>query len=503
MREKEKIKRIQSYLIKMRDHINDGRLQSDTGQLMKELDEAIAACQDVIDNHLDFREIADHLFIPIHIADSDTRILYVNSAYETLSGLHAEDILGHTTIELEGTLYRGSVSEKVVKEKQRVTSAAVCFGSGKENMVVGTPVFDEAGNVKLVVVNNLDFPELLGMQKELMTLEKNSEKAQQELAYLRRQQTSSETIFYKSKSMAEVMSTAKMVAPTDVTVLITGDSGTGKELLADYIYQKSERVNKPFIKLNCAAIPPDLLESELFGYETGAFTGAKKGGKPGMFELANTGTILLDEIGDLPMSLQSKLLRVLQQRVVRRIGGTGDISLDIRIIASTNKNLKDAVKLGTFRNDLYYRLNVVPLEIAPLRERKEDIPYLSNEFCQCFCRKYHKRIMITESGMAALMEYDWPGNIRELENLMERMVVTNATGTLSGKNVYLALGIAHHSTVADTNDLKQAVQAYEQRLILAAIDRYGSIRRAAQALGVDHSTLVKKLKRTDSNPDKQ
>jgi len=463
-----------------------------------ELDEAIELCVDFMDNSLDFREIADHLFIPIHIADGETRILYVNSAYETMSGLHAEDILGRTTIELEGEAYEGSVSERVVKERRRITSAALCYGSGKENMVVGSPIFDEQGNVRLVVVNNLDFPELLGMQKELMTLEESSEKARNELDYLRKQQTSDVPILYKSKIIAEIIDTAKMVALADVTVLITGESGTGKELFADVIYRKSERFSKPFIKINCAAIPSELLESELFGYETGAFTGAKKGGKPGMFELANTGTILLDEVGDIPMALQSKLLRVLQQRVIRRLGGGKDIPLDIRVIASTNKNLRDAVRQGAFREDLYYRLNVVPLEIPPLREHKEDIPYLSNEFCQRFCRKHRKNIVITEGGMEALIEYDWPGNIRELENLIERLVVTDVTGSFSRENIYVALGIDRVGKDPGISNLKQAVQAYEQHLITVAVERHGSLRKAAQVLGVDHSTLVKKMQRGDA-----
>ena len=212
--------------------------------------------------------------------------------------------------------------------------------------------------------------------------------------------------------MASVMALIRTIAPTDVTVLITGESGTGKELAANEIYQCSDRMGKPFIKVNCAAIPAELLESELFGYEEGAFTGARRAGKAGMFELANTGVILLDEIGDMPLPLQTKLLRVLQQRELMRIGGSKPIPLDIRVIASTNKDLREEVRQGRFREDLYYRLNVVPIELKPLRERREDIPYLTEQFCRGFNKKYGKNAQISSEGMELILAYNWPGNWR-------------------------------------------------------------------------------------------
>lgn len=293
------------------------------------------------------------------------------------------------------------------------------------------------------------------------------------------------------------MELVRTVAQTDVTVLITGESGTGKELIANELYQNSPRRDKPFIKVNCAAIPAELLESELFGYEEGAFTGARRSGKAGMFELADSGVILLDEIGDMPLPLQTKLLRVLQQRELIRVGGSRPVKLDLRVVAATNKDLREESRQGRFREDLYYRLNVVPIELKPLRERKADIPVLAEQFCRGFCKKYGRNMRITPDGLDLLTQYPWPGNIRELENLVERIVVTNASGAaITRGHIQAALSANGQFHAADVpqGTLKQQVAAYEREIVLHTVEREGSIRRAAKALGVDHSTLVKKFR---------
>ena len=324
---------------------------------------------------------------------------------------------------------------------------------------------------------------------------------------LRRQQAGDKQLSYRSAAMQSVMSLIQTVAPTDVTVLITGESGTGKELVANELYQQSDRRGKPFIKVNCAAIPSELLESELFGYEEGAFTGAKRAGKAGMFELANTGVILLDEIGDMPLPLQAKLLRVLQQRELVRLGGSRVVKLDIRVIASTNKDLREQVRQGGFREDLYYRLNVVPIALKPLRERKEDIVYLADQFCRNFDKKYGKDAHISPGGMELLLEYPWPGNIRELENLVERIVVTSSGALINRDSVFAALspgGLRFGGDGQEGATLKRQVAAFEREVILHTIEREGSLRRAARALGVDHSTLVKKRRQyemEEAHPD--
>lgn len=368
----------------------------------------------------------------------------------------------------------------------------------KEVLVTGTPVFDEEKNIRLVVTNTRDFPELKRLEAQLLALEEKQEKAVQELAYLRSQQAGDKQTIYHSAAMREVMEIVRKVAPTDVTVLITGESGTGKELIANEIYQNSDRCGKPFIKLNCAAIPAELLESELFGYEEGAFTGAKRTGKAGMFELANTGVLLLDEVGDMPMALQAKLLRVLQERSLVRLGGSKMIDLDIRVIAATNKELLTQVRQGRFREDLYYRLSVVPIELKPLRERREDIPVLARHFCELYRRKYGKETELSPNAVAELAKYDWPGNIRELENLVERLVVTDSVGEIGGCQVASALnfsGTAVPEAGPQRASLKTQLQTFERELILGALERTGSLRKAAASLGVEHSTLVKKCKR--------
>lgn len=401
-------------------------------------------------------------------------------------------------IEAEGILYTGSVTERVLAQGKRINSVATIHRLNKEVLVTGTPVFDEEKNIRLVVTNTRDFPELKRLEAQLLALEEKQEKAVQELAYLRSQQAGDKQTIYHSAAMREVMEIVRKVAPTDVTVLITGESGTGKELIANEIYQNSDRCGKPFIKLNCAAIPAELLESELFGYEEGAFTGAKRTGKAGMFELANTGVLLLDEVGDMPMALQAKLLRVLQERSLVRLGGSKTIDLDIRVIAATNKELLTQVRQGRFREDLYYRLSVVPIELKPLRERREDIPVLARHFCELYRRKYGKETELSPNAVAELAKYDWPGNIRELENLVERLVVTDSVGEIGGCQVASALnfsGTAVPEAGPQRASLKTQLQTFERELILGALERTGSLRKAAASLGVEHSALVKKCKR--------
>lgn len=389
-------------------------------------------------DRIDFREVCENLYDGIHVTDGDGKILYINEAYTRTTGISPKDILGRTVseVEQEGELYKGAVTTLVLEKKNRVNSVAYILKLGKEVLVTGTPVFDEAGKIKLVVTNTRDFPELKQLEKQLHTLTEESKKAKEELEYLRRRQMGDKQLFYRSGAMRTAVELIRTIAPTDVTVLITGESGTGKELAANEIYQRSDRKGKPFIKVNCAAIPAELLESELFGYEEGAFTGARRAGKAGMFELANTGVIFLDEIGEMHLALQTKLLRVLQQRELMRIGGSHPVKLNIRVIAATNKNLREEIHKGRFREDLYYRLNVVPIELKPLRERKEDIPYLASQFCGAFNQKYGKDAVISPGAMELLIEYGWPGNIRELENLIERLVVTNTSGAISRSHVF-------------------------------------------------------------------
>ena len=449
---------------------------------------------------IDFKMVCDNLHDAIHVADGEGRVIYVNKGYTRTTGIEGKDIIGRIVadIEKEGKFYKGSVTSRVLETRERVDSVATIFKLDKEVLVTGIPIFDDEGNIVYVVTNTRDFPELKNLERQLSTLTEEQRKANQELAYFRRQQTGDKPLVYSSHAMESLMEMIRSVAQTEANILITGESGTGKELVANEIYLNSARYGKPFIKVNCAAIPSELLESELFGYEAGAFTGARSSGKDGLFEVANTGIILLDEISEIPISLQAKLLRVIQQRELLRVGGTKPIKLDIRIIAATNKDLAHEVEEGRFRKDLYYRLNVVPIEIEPLRKRKEDIEVLTEYFTKGFCKKYNKNLRFSPGGVGQLMAYDWPGNVRELENMIERIIVVNPSGTvINREHVFSALnhsGLDPELQNIGGGSLKDLVAKYEKTIILSAIDHEGSIRKAAKVLGVDHSTLVKKCR---------
>ncbi|GIN92361.1 hypothetical protein J22TS1_34120 [Siminovitchia terrae] len=315
-------------------------------------------------------------------------------------------------------------------------------------------------------------------------------------------------IMMESNKMKQIFSIINKIAQVNSTVLILGESGVGKTMLAKQIHNSSPRVDHPFIAVNCASLPVNLIESELFGYNHGTFTGGQKGGKRGLFEAANKGTIFLDEIAELPFSIQSKMLEILQSSTFRRVGGTENINVDIRIIAATNKNLKQMVEENKFRQDLYYRLNVVPINIPPLRERKDDIPSLVTFFLNKYNEKYSQDVRLNSKLESQLIEYDWPGNIRELENVIERIVVTNTDQIaelldtpIQEKNNEPRVQSKEEGNILTEGliPLKMAKKRLEKQLILRAYQMYGSTYQAAKALKVDQSTISKKLKEYNSN----
>lgn len=333
-------------------------------------------------------------------------------------------------------------------------------------------------------------------------------------------------IIGRCQAIQEVLDLVEKAADSDSTVIITGESGTGKELVARALHQRSCRIKNPFVPFNCAAIPHDLLESELFGYEKGAFTGAMNI-RVGRLELANGGTIFLDEIGDMPMVLQVKLLRVLSEREIDRIGGTKPIKIDVRVVAATHHNLEDSIKNGKFREDLFYRLNVIPINIPPLRQRRSDIPILANHFLKQFNKSKNKSIKgISDKALEILINYHWPGNIRELINFMERMVVLS-TGTMitptdlpkkvlgevpkeflqpeqepepEGNATQIlqeSIRKSFHVGIPEGGlNLKQAVEEFERELILEALEKTDWVKnKAANLLSLNRTTLVEKLKK--------
>ncbi len=304
-------------------------------------------------------------------------------------------------------------------------------------------------------------------------------------------------IIARSAKMQEVLATVERVAPSNSTVLLGGESGVGKDMIARALHQHSRRAAGPLIKINCTAIPENLLESELFGYEKGAFTGAV-GAKPGKFELADKGTIFLDEIGDVPGSIQVKLLRVLQDREFERLGGTKTLKVDVRVVAATNQDLRAALEEGTFREDLFYRLNVVPINIPPLRDRKEDIPYLADYFVERFARESGKPIRgITPAAQRELMDFHWPGNVRELENIIERGVALSAGDMLDVADVRLDLSPARGVPAATGNIFPPegvTLEQFEDGIIQEALRRAaGNKSQAARLLGISRNALRYRL----------
>jgi len=312
-----------------------------------------------------------------------------------------------------------------------------------------------------------------------------------------------ENIIGDSEKMHRIFETIEKVADTDSTILILGESGTGKELIAKAIHYNSYRREGPFVPVNCAAIPSELLESELFGHEKGAFTNAIRT-RIGRFELANGGTVFLDEIGDMSPNLQSKLLRVLQERQFERIGGVKTVKVDIRIIAATHQDLKVTVQEGKFRQDLYYRLNVIPMQVPPLRERKADIPLLAHHFLNYFNKSKKRRIQgIDSEAMNHLLEYHWPGNVRELENIIERIVILTNNDTITVQDLpekIQTLSPDDHQLLFEIPEegisLDHAINEFEKKLILQALNRTGWIKnKAAQLLNLNRTTLIEKIKR--------
>ena len=433
----------------------------------------------------------------IWITDHVGKILFANSANAKLLGVPRSELENKTTQELqdEGVFQTSAILE-ALQTRQQVSRVCNNPRTCLTVLATATPVFNEAGDIQYIFNNVRDITALNEMRESLQDKDEiiRQQNSQLETMKLR---LGVGTIVANSKAFTQVVELARRAATFDgATVLILGESGTGKEVISELIVNTSPRKDKPYLQINCGAIPQNLIESELFGYEKGAFTGADAKGRKGLFEAANGGTVFLDEIGDLPLHMQVKLLRVLQQRRIVRVGGTETVNLDVRIIAATNKDLKQMVKEGRFREDLYYRLNVVPIEIPPLRDRKEDILPLVNHFLTVANRKYHTNKSIYSDTIDVLESYSWPGNVRELENLMENLVITTPGDIIRRENLSerLKFSTENRGFTEDTEviTLKETVERAEYMAIQKAIRQCGSIRKAAVALGVDPSTIVRK-----------
>lgn len=365
-------------------------------------------------------------------------------------------------------------------------------------LVTATPLFDSENRIEKVVIASRHFPE-----QDRLTYNQNMPKAissplNQELHHL--QTKISNFFIFKSEAMNTVFRQVRNVASVSTSILLIGESGVGKEIVARAIHHLSKRSNKPFIKVNCGAIPENLFESELFGYTKGAFTGADPKGKPGYFEMADSGIIFLDEISEMPLNMQVKLLRVIQERELIPVGGTEPKKIDIQIIAATNKDLEQQVESKKFREDLYYRLNVVPIHIPPLRERIEDIPFLSEHFINIFNSKYEREVILSVNALNLLKIQPWHGNVRELENFIERLVVTAENRVIDTEDIKHLLPNKKNSSksmpiLTDIIPLKYAFDQIEEQLIIKAVEKYKSLKLAAQALEISQPTMTRKYQK--------
>ncbi len=417
------------------------------------------------------------------VCDAAGRIIRVNSAWKKMVEI---DEMPETVKELEGNgIIYPSAAILALKEKRRVTFLQECKNQ-KKYIATGNPIYDEKGEIIGVVTNIRDIEELSRLKRNIL------EKDEKEISPY-------PGIIVKSQELRKVLELAAQAAKYKSTVILLGETGVGKDVIAGLIHRLSPVKDGPFIKVNCGAIPEKLLESEFFGYEYGAFTGAIKRGKVGFFEQAHNGTIFLDEIGDLPLSLQVKLLQVIQDKAIRRIGSSKSEDINIRIIAATNNDLKKMVDEGRFREDLYYRLNVISILTPPLRERKDDIIPLAYHFLGVFNKQYACSKEFAPDVPSILDSYYWPGNVRELQNIIERMVVTSKDSEISSRDIppYINQLFKVQNGQIIVNSiipLKEAVSEVEKQIICRAYKAYGNTYKIAEALGVNQSTIVRKLK---------
>lgn len=453
-----------------------------------------------LDRGIDFKLVVDNLDDSIFITDNQGNVLYTNPAYTKNTGIEPERVVGHNVYDLisKDKLYTGGAIPDVLQTKKSAFRLSTTYGTGKPliGFASGTPVFDDNGELRQVIACSRPIVSLGALKEDFNTFVQEVQSMNPKKSCAESEKELSEDMIGKESTLANIWTLISHVAPSDATVLITGESGVGKEVIADEIYKNSNRNKNAFVKINCAAIPAHLLESELFGYEKGAFSGANAKGKPGLFELANHGTLMLDEIGDMPMDLQVKLLRAIQQQEITRIGGSKPIKLDIRFLALTNSNLKEKIENGTFRQDLYYRLNVIPIYVPPLRERMADIEALSNRFIEIFSEKYNRPFSLTEQQLNYFRQYTWPGNIRELENIIEYLVLcSSGIGQVDDSVITSLLNISQEQEPIVTDmDFNSAVANFEKNLLEKTLKTSGNLREAGQKLNINASTISRKIK---------
>ena len=446
----------------------------------------------------EFDNILEHICDDLLITDSDGTILKAGSTFEESYEVTASYMEGKTVYELEREGYFNPSITRLVIESGRKMTLTQKNKKGRDIIVTAVPITDEAGGLKLVVSFSRDITDFIMLQEQYKSLEDEMQQYKEELEFLRNEKLDIDGgIIAESPKMKKIIQMIKRIANFDANVLLTGSSGVGKSMLARYIHNNSNRKTGPFIEINCGAIPENLLESELFGYEKGSFTGANKEGKVGLIELAQEGTLFLDEISEMPIDLQVKVLRVIQEKKIMRVGGSKESFVDFRLITASNRDLEEQVKNGLFREDLYYRLKVIPIDIPSLKDRKEDIVPMSMFFINKFNSLYGLDKKLSYAVMEVFQKYEWPGNIRELENFIERIMLTSESDTVGIEclpaNMKGSAGDYSNGGVGGT--LTAALENLEGNMIREAYKRYGTTVGVARILGISQPTAVRKIKK--------
>jgi len=472
--------------------------------------------------------IFDGITDAVFIDDDEGVCQWCNDACEEVYGIEMDDIVGRNVDDLEKDgIFTPSVTRRVLDEKREITIIHE-NRFGRRLLTTGSPIFIPmtsggwvaAGEgrytrkIAFVVTTSRDITQIAdatGKRADAINAKAIASGMIPSAGITARDifrrgrlkdvkgiddaDLGTDKIVFESEAMQNVIALTKRLASVNTTVLITGESGVGKGLIAKTLHEEGNRCQKPFVTVNCGAIPENLIESELFGYVAGAFTGSRSGGKKGLFEAAQDGTIFLDEISELPLNLQVKLLQVIQERQITPVGGTKQIPVDVRIISATNRDLESLVREGRFREDLYYRLNVVPINVPPLRERPDDImPLIQRNLARCN-KDLGEDKTISAGALSVLLKYPWPGNIRELQNIIERLVITTSHDVITEDDIFIFIKQAadENPTVYEELSLTAALEKAEKEILSQAVDNYGSTRAIARVLKVSQPTIVRKL----------
>ncbi len=436
------------------------------------------------------------------VTDAEGQVLYVNAMHQELTGVSHDAMIGHNVLEFTGKgVFDIVLNPEILRTKSPMTRVQT-LASGRKLVLEGHPIFNESRDVAYCITIIRDESRLHEL-KRTVEFQKELLDVFTKLSGTKPQISDAPEIVH-SRSMRSLMGKISMLAKTDAPVLILGETGVGKDVLAKRIHRESGRESCPFIKVDCGSISPSLIETELFGYVGGTFSGANRNGKVGLIEAANSGTVFLDEIGELPPNMQTRLLRFLQDGEIQRVGATTPKKLDVRIIAATNRDLEQAIKNGEFRRDLYYRLRIAVLEIPPLRKRRDDILPLAHFFLEFYSRKYGRKMSFSPECEKALLEYAWPGNVRELRNTVQGIAVTCADEIIRSEHLPFASAaegkvFSDHGQIAqrivfDGRSWKDIMKELESEVLHAALQHYGSITEISKKLKIDRSTIFRKIK---------